>query len=197
MAPFELTELLGGLGSWLPSLAIGFLFGFILESSGFADSRKLAGQFYFTENTVLKVMFTSIIVNMVLIFWATAIGFLNYDLIWVNPTYFWPGIIGGLIMGVGFIIGGYCPGTSLASLSTFKIDGLFFVLGALFGIFLFGETVEYYNTFWTSSFMGRFTLQDWLGVDAGIVVFGVVLMAIFMFWGSEKIKSVMYGKGDK
>lgn len=47
--------------------AIGYAFGFTLEMAGFGDSRKLAGQFYFRELTVFKVMFTAIAVAMVLI----------------------------------------------------------------------------------------------------------------------------------
>jgi hypothetical protein len=109
MAPFPLllNEILGKSGAYLVYLIIGFAFGFVLEIAGFAYSPKLAAQFYFKDMTVLKVMFTGIIVAMVLIFGATALGLLDYNLIWVNPTYLWPGILGGLIMGVGFIVGGY------------------------------------------------------------------------------------------
>ena len=100
--------------------------------------------------------------RQVLIFLATGLGLLDYNLIWVNPTYPWPGIVGGLIMGVGFIVGGFCPGTSLVSAATFKIDGIFFAVGGLFGIFLFGETVQSFEAFWNSSYFGRLTLMDWL-----------------------------------
>jgi uncharacterized membrane protein YedE/YeeE len=144
MAPFPLplTELLGHYGSYVVYFFVGLAFGYVLEIAGFANSKKLAGQFYFTDMTVLKVMFTGIIVAMVLIFSASAVGLLDYNLVWVNPTYLWPGIVGGLIMGFGFIIGGFCPGTSLVAAATGKIDGIFFVGGVFFGIFLFGETVS-------------------------------------------------------
>ena len=105
-----------------------------------------------------------------------------------NPTYLWPGIVGGLIMGVGFIVGGFCPGTSLVSVSTFKIDGLFFAVGTLFGIFVFGETVQYFENFWNSSYYGRVTIMDWLNLPTGVVVVGVVLMALGMFWGGEQLE---------
>jgi rhodanese-related sulfurtransferase len=192
--PLPLSELLGHWGSYVVYLIIGFGFGYVLEIAGFGNSKKLAAQFYFKDMTVLKVMFTAIIVAMVLIFGASALGLLDYNLIWVNPTYLWPGIIGGLIMGAGFIIGGFCPGTSLVAAATAKIDGIFFVLGVFFGIFLFGETVDNFSIFWNSSYMGRFTLQDWLGLPTGVVVLLVVLMALFMFWGSEKLEQIF---GDK
>ena len=91
---------------------IGFGFGFVLEISGFGNSKKLAAQFYFKDLTVLKVMFTAIVTAMVLLFLSVGLGILDFNLVWVNPTYLWPGIVGGLIMGVGFIVGGFCPGTS-------------------------------------------------------------------------------------
>src|SRR6266508_2823379 len=121
---------------------IGFAFGFTLEMSGFGNSRKLAAQFYFTDLTVLKVMFTAIITAMVLTFGAVGLGILNFSQVWVNPTYLASGILGGLIMGVGFIVGGFCPTTSLAAASTGKVDGMFFVFGGFFGAFLFSETEE-------------------------------------------------------
>ncbi|MEZ4834552.1 MAG: YeeE/YedE thiosulfate transporter family protein [Caldilineaceae bacterium] len=193
--PLQLTELMGHWGSYWVYLLIGFLFGYVLEIAGFGNSRKLAAQFFFKDLTVLKVMFTAIIVAMVLIFASTAFGLLDFNLIWVNPTYLWPGIVGGLIMGAGFIIGGFCPGTSLVSAATLKLDGVMFVLGVFFGIFLFGETVGLYEGFWNSSYMGRFTLPEFLGLDTGWVVLLVVLMALFMFWGGEQLERII-GKQD-
>jgi hypothetical protein len=194
MGPFDLEVLLGQYGSWLAFLAIGFAFGFILESSGFGDSRRLAGQFYFTELAVLKVMFTAVAVCMTLLFWAVALGWLDYHDVWVNPTYLWPGILGGLIMGVGFVLGGYCPGTSLVSMATLKVDGMFFVGGVATGIYAFGDTVQSFYPFWHSSAMGRFTLPEWLGLDTGVVVFLIVCLAIFVFWGAGHIRRVLWGE---
>ncbi|HUV26296.1 MAG TPA: YeeE/YedE thiosulfate transporter family protein [Anaerolineales bacterium] len=195
--PLPLTELLGKYGAYFIFLLIGIGFGFVLESSGFGNSKKLAAQFYFKDMTVLKVMFGSIVTAMVLIFGASALGLLDYNLVWVNPTYLWPGIIGGLIMGVGFIIGGFCPGTSLVAAATWKLDGIFFALGVIFGIFIFGETVRSIDLFWNSSYMGRFTIMDWLGLSTGWVVLIIVLMALFMFWGSEQLEKIFGGKDPR
>lgn len=196
MAPFDLAAQLGIPTSYLIYVLIGFAFGFILESAGFGDARKLAAQFYFRDLTVLKVMFTAIIVAMVLLFLSTALGLLDFDDVWVNPTYLWPGILGGLIMGVGFIIGGYCPGTSLVSMATLKIDGLFFVLGVVAGVLAFGETVIYFNDFWHSGFMGRFTIPELFGLSTGVTAILLVLMALTMFWGFGLISSLIYGKHE-
>jgi len=191
--PLPLGELLGHYGAYVVYLLIGVGFGAVLESAGFGNSKKLAAQFYFRDLTVFKVMFTAIIVACTLVFLASAFGLLDYNLVWVPPTYLWPGIVGGLIMGVGFIVGGFCPGTSLVGMVTGKVDGLFFVFGVLFGIFLFGETVASFDVFFNSSYLGRFTLPEWLGVDYGVVVVGVVVMALAMFWGAERLESAVGG----
>jgi hypothetical protein len=175
---------------------IGFAFGFTLEMSGFGNSKKLAAQFYFTEMTVLKVMFTAIAVAMVLTFGAVALGILDFGQVWVNPTYLASGILGGLIMGVGFIIGGFCPTTSLASASTGKIDGMFFMLGGFVGAFLFGETEKYFTIWYNyAGYYGRVTLDQVFNLPVGVVVLLVVLMALFMFWGGEQLERIV-GKRD-
>jgi uncharacterized membrane protein YedE/YeeE len=194
MAPYDLVGYFGLTGSYLIYIAIGFAFGFILESSGFGDARRLAAQFYFSDLRVVKVMFTAIVVAMTLIFWSTALGLLDYNQIWVKPTYLWPGIVGGLVMGVGFILGGYCPGTSLVSVATLKIDGMFFLLGHIAGVLVFGETVDSINEFWNSGHLGFFTLPELLHLETGVVVFLVACLAIAMFLGFEWLRGAIYGK---
>ena len=194
MAPFDLVAILGTSGSYLVYLGIGFCFGFILESCGFGDSRKLAAQFYFSDLRVLKVMFTAITVAMLLIFWSTALGLLDYDEILVKETYLWPGIVGGIIKGVGFILGGYCPGTSLVSVATFKVDGMFFLAGHIAGVIIFGETVGFISEFWNSGYMGRFLLPELFGLETGVVAFMVVCLALAMFLGFGWIQKLVYGK---
>jgi len=196
MLPLDIVAFAGKILGYGIFLLIGMGFGAALEMSGFGDSRKLAAQFYFKDMTVLKVMFTAIITACVLIFLFSAFGLLDYSNIWVNPTYLWPGIIGGFIMGIGFIVGGFCPGTSVVAASTLKIDGIFFLAGVFFGVGIFGEVVHSFEDFWLSSYMGRFTLFGWLGVDAGIVVLLAVLMALMMFYGAEIMEKV-FGKGEK
>ena len=137
MAPLQFD----GTTLFVVHLLIGFGFGFMLERAGFGDSRKLAAQFYLNDMTVLKVMFSSIVTAMFVIHWAWKLGWVDLSLMWINPTYLWSAIAGGLILGVGFIIGGYCPGTSMVAVSTLKLDAIFFVLGILLGIFAFGEFV--------------------------------------------------------
>ncbi|MDD4880757.1 MAG: YeeE/YedE thiosulfate transporter family protein [Gallionellaceae bacterium] len=174
---------------------IGVAFGYTLESAGFGDSRKLAAQFYFKELTVLKVMFTAIAVAMTLLFGAIGLGLIDFSQVWVNPTYLGSGVLGGLIMGVGFIIGGFCPTTSLASASTGKIDGMLFMLGGFVGAFLFGETERYFDHWYNNAgYYGRLTLDQVFGLSPSTLVLIVVVMALFMFWGAEQLERIFGGK---
>lgn len=182
------------IGYYAIFLLIGMAFGAILEMSGFGDSRKLAAQFYLREMTVLKVMFTAIVVAAVLISLSVSIGLLDFEKVWVNPTYVMPGIVGGIVMGIGFIIGGFCPGTSIVAASTLKVDGIFFVLGVFLGVFAFGETVTWFEHFFHSTFYGRLTIPDWLNVPQGAVVLGLVVMALGMFWLAEASEAY-FGQG--
>src|SRR5690606_32181069 len=86
MAPFPLpiAEIMGHWGQYIVYLLIGIGFGFALEVSGFANAPLLAAQFYFKNMTVLKVMFGAIVTAMVLVFFAAAIGLLDYSLVYVN-----------------------------------------------------------------------------------------------------------------
>ncbi len=175
--------------SYLVFGCVGFAFGFTLEMAGFGDSRKLAAQFYFRELTVLKVMFTAIAVAMVLLFGAVGLGVIDFSHVWVNPTYLGSGIAGGLIMGVGFIVGGFCPTTSLASASTGRIDGMLFMAGGFVGAFLFGETESLFDNWYnTAGYFGRLTLDEVFGVPAPAIVLAVVLAALLLFVGAELIE---------
>jgi rhodanese-related sulfurtransferase len=188
MAPFDVAHLAAALTA-LVFVAIGFGFGAVLELTGFGDTRKLAAQFYLRDLTVLKTMFTAIVTAAVLTFLASSLGLLDMSRVWVNPTYLWPGIVGGLVMGVGFVVGGFCPGTSLVAASTLKIDGMLFVAGGLTGAWLFGESVSSFEDFFVSSYMGRFTLPDWLGLSTGATIVLVVLFALAAFVFAEWVES--------
>ena len=189
MAPFDPVEAFGKPIGYLVFMLFGMGFGITLEIAGFGLAHKLVGQFYFKDQTVYKTMFTSVLVAMVLIFLTAGLGMLDYDRIFVPPTYMWPGIIGGLLLGFGIIIGGYCPGTSLASSASGHIDGIFFVAGVMFGGLFFGGIVD--DLFWdffNSSYMGRFTLPEWLGVSTGVIVFVVVVLGVLSLWGADAIE---------
>jgi hypothetical protein len=165
---------------------IGFFFGFFLERAGFSSARKLTDQFYFRDFSVLKVMFTAIIVAMLGIAYLSLIGWLDLSQLYIPPTFLWPQIVGGLLLGAGFIVGGYCPGTSVAAAAVGKLDALFFIGGILLGIFVFGAAVPSFQDFNNSGSLGPLTLPVALNLNAGLVVLAIVVIAVGAFWAAEK-----------
>ncbi|MCX7798662.1 MAG: YeeE/YedE thiosulfate transporter family protein [Melioribacter sp.] len=185
--------------SLVVAFIIGIAFGFALERGGFGNARILAAQFYFYNMRVLKVMFTAIVTAMIGLFYFSWFGWLDLSLVYVSDTYLIPQILGGLILGIGFVIGGYCPGTSIVSASTGRYDGMVYLAGMFFGVFVFGEMFPLIENFYNSSHLGKVTLPKFLGLSHGMVVFLVVLMALGAFALAEWGEKVMTKKlqGDK
>jgi len=193
-APFFKYGLFGDDVSLVIAFIIGIGFGFFLERAGFGSSKKLAAQFYFTDLTVFKVMFTGIITAMVGVYYLSVIGFVDLSLIYLTPTFLLPQVVGGVILGVGFVVGGYCPGTSCVAASTGRIDGMVYLLGVIFGIFVFGEAFPLVSNFYVSTPMGQITLPQISGLPYGLLVFLVVLMALGGFAGAEWVEKKMAAK---
>ncbi len=169
----------------LLAFIIGIGFGFVLESSGFSSSRKLAGVFYGYDTVVLKVFFTAAITAMLGLLFFSLFGWIDLDLVYVNPTYLYSAIGGGVIMGVGFIMGGYCPGTSFCGASIGKIDAFVFIGGLFLGVLIFAEGYPLWEDFFKAKFMGYPKISSALGLSDGIFAFGVILVALGMFWVAE------------
>jgi len=116
---------------------IGFFFGFVLERAGFGNPRKLTAIFYLRDFAVLKVMFTAIAVCILGLLYFSVLGWIDLGRVHILPTYIWPQIVGGLLLGAGFLIGGYCPTTSVVATASGKLDGVIFILGMVFGSLIF------------------------------------------------------------
>ncbi len=190
-SPFYKFDLFGDEFSLIIAFLIGIAFGFALERGGFGNARILAAQFYFTKMQMFKVMFTAIVTAMLGLFYLSWAGLVDLDLVYFGDTYIVPQIVGGLILGCGLIIGGYCPGTSIVSSATGRIDGMLFLAGIFFGIFAFGESFPLISDFYYSTPMGHVTLPHLFGVSYGIVVFVVVIIAVGGFIGAEWIEKRM------
>ncbi len=175
------------LAEWGPTtmiVAAGLLgvgFGFVLERAGFGNAKTLAGQWYGYDFAVLRVMFTAILVAMVGLFGLAAVGVVDLSLVYVNETNLWPQLVGGLIFGVGFAVGQYCPGTAVVACATGKIDAMVFMGGFFVGLLAFFFSYDALEAFYSSGSMGRVLLPEALGVPAGVVVLLVVLVALGAF----------------
>jgi uncharacterized membrane protein YedE/YeeE len=168
---------------------IGFLFGFVLERAGFGNVRKLTAIFYLRDFAVLKVMFTAIVVCMLGLLYFSIFGWLDLGLVYLLPTYIWPQIVGGLILGVGFVMGGYCPTTSIVATVSGKLDGLIFIVGMIVGSFIFAEIFPLLEGFYSAGDMGAVRLTDVLNLNSGIIALLVCLMAVGAYWFVEKVEN--------
>ncbi|HPE76159.1 MAG TPA: YeeE/YedE thiosulfate transporter family protein [Draconibacterium sp.] len=181
-------SVISSLPEWV-NLLIGFIigigFGFALEQAGFSSSRKLAGMFYGYDTTVLKVFFTAAIVALVGSQFLSFFGLLDLSLVYVNPYFIGASIVGGIIMGAGFVMGGFCPGTGISALSIGKIDALFFLFGGFAGAFLFAETYPIIENFAISGFKGPMKVDEWMGISPGLFTFILIVAAAFLFWMAE------------
>lgn len=187
--PFYINGWIGEEASLIFALVIGIAFGFFLERAGLGSAKKLTAQFYGRDMTVFKMMFTAIITAMIGLFWVNQFGVVNIELIYLTPTFVAPQIIGGLVFGVGFIVGGYCPGTSCVAGATGSLDGWMNVLGLLSGILIFGELYPYLESFYNATPMGALTFVDYFQLPGGVMVFILVIVALLGFWASEKTES--------
>lgn len=174
--------------NYVIAIIVGFAFGFILEQAGFSSSRKLAGVFYGYDFTVLKVFFTGAVTAMAGIILLNYFGLLNLDLIYVNPTYLRSAIVGGIIMGLGFIIGGFCPGTGICAATIGKIDAMFYIFGILLGILIFTIFYPGIEEFYKADFWGSIKVYESLGISRGLFAFLIILIAILAFVVTSRIE---------
>jgi hypothetical protein len=184
MAPFYELGRFGDGMSLVVAVLLGIGFGWFLERGGMGSARKLAGQFYFTDLSVLKLMFSAILTAMLGMFWLSWAGLLDLSRIYVPETFIAPQIVGGLVFGVGFATGGLCPGTSCVAAATGRKDGFALIGGMLAGVFVFGEAFPAIGTFADSTARGASTLPQALGLSHGTVVGIIVAAALGVFAGA-------------
>jgi hypothetical protein len=178
------------------AILIGIVFGFTLESSGFSSSRKIAGVFYGYDFAVLKVFFTAALVAMIGIYYMDYLELVNVEQLFVLPTYTWSAIIGGIIMGFGFVVGGFCPGTTLCAAAIGKIDAMATMVGIFIGIFIFSEFYDFIEPLFDGSYLGRITITDSLGISPYWFIFLFSILAIVAFYVADmvrkRVKKVFY-----
>jgi uncharacterized membrane protein YedE/YeeE len=187
---FPLFELgaFGERGAIVAALAIGVAFGWCLERAGMGNARKLAGQFYLTDLTVFKMMFSAIVTAMLGVFWLGRLGVLDVGRVYVPETFLLPQFVGGVVFGAGFAIGGLCPGTSCVAAATGRGDGMLVVLGMFTGVLASGLSFAPLSRFYESTSRGTLTLPAIAHLPYGVVVLTVVLVAMAGFAVAERIE---------
>lgn len=181
----------------LTAIVLGFLFGFSLERGGFGSAHKLAAQFYLYDMAVFKVMFTAIIVAMVGLYTLVGLGLMDMSRLWVNPTFVWAQLLGGFLLGVGFIMSGLCPGTSVVSAASGRWDAVMTFVGIFVGTAVFAVAADLFpalERLYAAGSMGESFLPTLLGVPPLVFALGVVAMAGAGFVGAEKVEGIFRKK---
>jgi uncharacterized membrane protein YedE/YeeE len=161
------------------ALIIGIAFGFALERAGLGSAPKLAGQFYGTDFTVFKVMFSAIVTAMLGVFWLSRFGVIELAQVAVPETWLVPQLAGGLLFGIGFVVAGLCPGTSCVAAATGRGDGVAVMLGLFTGMLVTGLTLP--QSVHDLTARGTLTLPEVLHVPYGVVVAAVAGVALTAF----------------
>ena len=168
------------------ALILGIGFGFALNKGGLTKYHRIAGQFRFTDMTVLKFMLTGIVTGMIGLYGLRGAGLIT-AFPYVPPTFLAGNVIGGLIFGVGMSLAGYCPGTCFAGAGEGKLDYLLpGVLGLLVGAALYGLSYPYIGQqlqvlAYATNF-GALTVPSWLGLDPYLVITLFTLVVLFVFY---------------
>ena len=167
----------------LIAIALGFGFGFVLERAGFGSSCKLTAQFRLTDWSVFKVMFTAIVFTAVGLYLLEQIGLLTPSGVYVPEPFLWAMAAGGALIGVGFAVGGYCPGTSAVGLMTGRLDAVVFFVGLFIGTFVFASFFGQLDALTTA---GESTagdrLPELLGLPEWLVLVALVAAAVGVFY---------------
>lgn len=158
------------------AVIVGIGFGFTLEQAGFSSTKKLVGLFYGYDFTVLKVFFTAGVTAMIGVLFFNHIGILDLSMIYINPTFLYSALIGGAIMGAGFIIGGFCPGTSVCAAAIGKIDAMAFIFGAFLGVLAFSLAYPSLEPLYLAEAWGPVLINEQLGMSK--ILFAVALTGV-------------------
>jgi hypothetical protein len=169
-------------------LLAGVLFGYVLEGAGFGSPRKLTAQFRLSDWSVFKVMFTAVIVAAAGLWLAEVTGVIGPRSVFVPTLFLWATALGGILIGAGFAIGGYCPGTSVVGLASGRGDAVAFVLGMMAGTTLFAALFSPLEPLYRAAEgpQGQ-TLTQLLGLPEWLILLLLVAMAV----GGWRLGSVL------
>ena len=164
------------------ALGVGLLFGFWLERAGFGSSRKLAAVFARRDFAVVRVMFTAVATAAVGLFVAFQAGIARPEDVHALDVRYGPQIVGGLVFGAGFAIGGWCPGTALVGAASGKLDAFAFLGASLLGSLAYAGLYGSVAPLQEVGACGVVTLPEFLGLSPLAVAGIVVAVALAAFW---------------
>lgn len=175
------------------AFGLGVAFGYLLQRSGFTDSRKIAGVFYLKDLDVPVVMFSAIITGMLGLWGLVGLGLIDLSQFYFVPTFVMPMVVGGFLMGIGMVTGGYCPGTAAAAVVIGRLDALVVLIGIMIGDLIFGNFFDVWKAFWFSSRLEESRIDQVLGIGLGTAIVLVILFAVAMISTLRLLKRYVWG----
>lgn len=163
-------------------LLSGVLFGYALEAAGFGSPRKLTGQFSLRDFSVFKVMFTAVLVCAIGLYVLRLVGWMGPNAVFIPTLFFWAVLGGGLLIGAGFAMGGYCPGTSVVGVASGRIDAVVFGIGMVVGTSAFAWVYEPLMGFYLAGKgPNAQTLPQLFGLPEWVILLVLVIFAAVGF----------------
>jgi len=118
------------------SILLGIFFGFALQRVGATNPQNIINMMRLKDLHLMKAIFFAIGFSSILLFFLMAVGIIDVGHLSVKSSYI--GVIaGGALLGLGFAVAGYCPGTGLTALADGRKDALFFIGGGLLGALIY------------------------------------------------------------
>lgn len=178
----------------LLALLIGAGFGFALDRVGATNPDFIIGMLRLSNLHLMKAILLAIGVASIGLFGGLLAGVIDAGHMSVKTAYLGV-VIGGAMLGIGFAVSGYCPGTGLTAAATGRWDAVAFIVGGLAGAFAYmlsyaavKQTGLLESLFGGKTTLGAVTGTDypflfegvpgeWLGIAIGAVF---VLIAIVL-----------------
>lgn len=182
----------------LLAVLLGLAFGFVLQKIGAANPQRVIDMLRLKDLHLMKVIFLAIGTSSLAIFLMLTIGILDPTHLSVKSAYV--GVFaGGMILAVGWVVSGFCPGTGVVAAGSGRKDAWFFILGGLLGAFIYMILYEYIKpTVLFESLGGKITLaatgsekfQAVVSDISGVFIAGVI--AIIFISIAYLLKSKKY-----
>ncbi len=175
-----------GTPSLVLAVVFGFIFGLLLQRGRVANYNVIVNQFRLKDFTVLKVMFTAIVVGGVGVLALHHMGHAAYH---IKPANMLGVILGAGIFGVGMVTYGYCPGTGVAAVATGSVHALVGFAGMLAGGILYALSFRWVNEHILNvAALGKVRLPDVTGIADWIWLVILAVTAVIVFYAIERVK---------